>query len=99
MSKPQRRWSPEEDAVLQKEARLQCAVSDDPSLCPLLRSLSLTRWFICLATSGAANDWNLIAQKIKGRSNKDCRKRYYNSIAGGLKKVGLFSGLHLMSYT
>ena len=39
------------------------------------------------ANNGTVDDWNLIAQKIEGRSNKDCRKRFYNGVAGGLKKV------------
>ncbi|KAL2038487.1 hypothetical protein N7G274_008826 [Stereocaulon virgatum] len=63
MSKRQRRWTPEEDGVLQKEVQSQAA-----------------------ANNGTVDDWNLIAQKIEGRSNKDCRKRFYNGVAGGLKK-------------
>jgi hypothetical protein len=27
-----------------------------------------------------------IATKLPGRTNKDCRKRWHNSVAGGLKK-------------
>ncbi|KAL8784760.1 MAG: hypothetical protein Q9213_003791 [Squamulea squamosa] len=39
------------------------------------------------ATDGTVQDWNSIAQRIDGRSNKDCRKRYYNGIvSGGLRK-------------
>lgn len=63
MSKPQRRWSPQEDAILQKEVEAQVADNH-----------------------GVVRDWNSIAQKIDGRSNKDCRKRFYNGIAEGLKK-------------
>ncbi|KAI9375539.1 hypothetical protein BJX61DRAFT_539691 [Aspergillus egyptiacus] len=31
-------------------------------------------------------NWNEIARNIPGRSNKDCRKRYYNRFTGGLRK-------------
>ncbi|KAL3457088.1 hypothetical protein BJX64DRAFT_25773 [Aspergillus heterothallicus] len=31
-------------------------------------------------------NWNEIARQIPGRSNKDCRKRYYNRFTGGLRK-------------
>ncbi|KAL2818668.1 Homeodomain-like protein [Aspergillus granulosus] len=31
-------------------------------------------------------NWNEIAHRIPGRSNKDCRKRYYNRFTGGLRK-------------
>ncbi|GES61361.1 hypothetical protein ATEIFO6365_0011002000 [Aspergillus terreus] len=31
-------------------------------------------------------DWNAIAMKIPGRSNKDCRKRYHNQFAGCVRK-------------
>ncbi|KAL4863852.1 hypothetical protein BDV12DRAFT_177006 [Aspergillus spectabilis] len=31
-------------------------------------------------------NWNEIARHIPGRSNKDCRKRYYNRFTGGLRK-------------
>ncbi|KAK4691472.1 hypothetical protein P7C71_g5536, partial [Lecanoromycetidae sp. Uapishka_2] len=63
MSKPLRRWSPQEDSILQQEAEVQIA-----------------------AYNGTVQDWNVIAQKIEGRSNKDCRKRFYNGITEGLKK-------------
>jgi myb proto-oncogene protein len=35
-----------------------------------------------------ANDMNRcrIADSLPGRTNKDCRKRWHNSVAGGLKK-------------
>jgi hypothetical protein len=42
---------------------------------------------IASAEVGATINWNEIAKKIPGRNNKDCRKRYYNEVAGGLKKV------------
>jgi Myb-like DNA-binding domain len=36
---------------------------------------------------GEIKDWSRVAHMIPQRSNKDCRKRYYNEVAGGLKKV------------
>lgn len=35
---------------------------------------------------GEVKDWCRIASKLPGRTNKDCRKRWHNSVAGGLKK-------------
>ncbi|KAF1836424.1 hypothetical protein BDW02DRAFT_493725 [Decorospora gaudefroyi] len=35
---------------------------------------------------GEAKDWCKIAESLPGRTNKDCRKRWHNSVAGGLKK-------------
>ncbi|KAF2472917.1 uncharacterized protein BDR25DRAFT_219408 [Lindgomyces ingoldianus] len=37
-------------------------------------------------TEGEVKDWCRIAAKLPGRTNKDCRKRWHNSVAGGLKK-------------
>lgn len=31
-------------------------------------------------------DWNRIAAKLPGRTNKDCRKRWVNKVCGSLKK-------------
>jgi len=36
---------------------------------------------------GVVRDWNSIALKIDGRTNKDCRKRFYSGISEGLRKV------------
>lgn len=35
---------------------------------------------------GGGADWCQIALALPGRTNKDCRKRWYNSVAEGLKK-------------
>lgn len=35
---------------------------------------------------GEVKDWCRIAGNLPGRTNKDCRKRWHNSVAGGLKK-------------
>ncbi|KAF2279219.1 uncharacterized protein EI97DRAFT_169574 [Westerdykella ornata] len=37
-------------------------------------------------SEGEVKDWCRIAAKLPGRTNKDCRKRWLNSVAGGLKK-------------
>lgn len=36
--------------------------------------------------AGAATDWQKIAAVLPGRSNKDCRKRWFNVLSGGLRK-------------
>ncbi|DAA76248.1 TPA_exp: Uncharacterized protein A8136_0920 [Trichophyton benhamiae CBS 112371] len=36
--------------------------------------------------AGAATDWQKIAAGLPGRSNKDCRKRWFNVLSGGLRK-------------
>ncbi|KAK4225360.1 Homeodomain-like protein [Podospora fimiseda] len=38
------------------------------------------------SSSGAVRDWNKIATKLPGRTNKDCRKRWVNKVCGNLKK-------------
>ncbi|KAL8886466.1 MAG: hypothetical protein Q9215_005840 [Flavoplaca cf. flavocitrina] len=63
MSRPQRRWTADEDSNLQREVEAQMAAND-----------------------GTVHDWNSIAQRIEGRSNKDCRKRFYNGMVDGLRK-------------
>ncbi|KAF2789240.1 hypothetical protein K505DRAFT_328375 [Melanomma pulvis-pyrius CBS 109.77] len=37
-------------------------------------------------SEGEVKDWCRIASALPGRTNKDCRKRWHNSVAGGLKK-------------
>ncbi|CAA9960373.1 Myb DNA-binding domain protein [Pyrenophora teres f. maculata] len=39
-----------------------------------------------LVIDGEVKDWCRIADSLPGRTNKDCRKRWHNSVAGGLKK-------------
>ncbi|KAI4219910.1 MAG: hypothetical protein L6R36_007995 [Xanthoria steineri] len=63
MSRPQRRWTAEEDSNLQREVESQMA-----------------------ANNGSVHDWNSVALRIDGRSNKDCRKRFYNGMADALRK-------------
>ncbi|KAI1372045.1 hypothetical protein F4677DRAFT_278572 [Hypoxylon crocopeplum] len=38
------------------------------------------------ASTGNIKDWNRIAAKLPGRTNKDCRKRWVNKVCGSLKK-------------
>lgn len=42
---------------------------------------------VATAGNGRRINWNEIAKLIPGRNNKDCRKRYFNEVAGCLKKV------------
>ncbi|RYP27090.1 hypothetical protein DL768_011337 [Monosporascus sp. mg162] len=42
------------------------------------------------ASDGNVNDWNRVAAKLPGRSNKDCRKRWVNKVRGSLKQ-GMWS--------
>ncbi|EFQ96808.1 hypothetical protein MGYG_09205 [Nannizzia gypsea CBS 118893] len=35
---------------------------------------------------GAPTDWQKIAAVLPGRTNKDCRKRWFNVLSGGLRK-------------
>ncbi|KAL8719407.1 MAG: hypothetical protein Q9225_003592, partial [Loekoesia sp. 1 TL-2023] len=37
-------------------------------------------------SDGRSTNWNEIAKLIPGRSNKDCRKRFYNGVTGDRKK-------------
>ncbi|KAL9620212.1 MAG: hypothetical protein Q9160_005221 [Pyrenula sp. 1 TL-2023] len=61
MPRTPRRWTPEEDQILRREAATQLE-------------------------EGSVKSWNRIADQLPGRSNKDCRKRWCNEVAGGLKK-------------
>lgn len=76
MSRSQRRWSREEDAILRREVK---ALLESRKVPGNLRSTSL-------GDDGDIKHWNEIAKKIPGRSNKDCRKRFYNEVTGGLRK-------------
>ncbi|KAL8861122.1 MAG: hypothetical protein Q9178_002336 [Gyalolechia marmorata] len=79
MSRPQRRWTAEEDSILQREVEAQMA-GEQPQHLPYIRQADQT--YCPVATNGTVHDWNSIAQAIDGRSNKDCRKRFYNGING-----------------
>ncbi|KAJ5476097.1 hypothetical protein N7475_001826 [Penicillium sp. IBT 31633x] len=37
-------------------------------------------------TGGKVRDWTVIADKIAGRTNKDCRKRWHNALSGSFNK-------------
>lgn len=39
-----------------------------------------------VAAEGETIDWRQIATKLPGRTNKDCRKRWYNAVADGINK-------------
>ncbi|KAK7756914.1 hypothetical protein SLS62_000930 [Diatrype stigma] len=42
--------------------------------------------YVRVAKAGSVKDWNRIAAKLPSRSNKDCRKRWVNTLSGSLKK-------------
>lgn len=46
----------------------------------------LLHFELVLVNQGGIKDWNRIAAELSGRTNKDCRKRWYNKVAGGLRK-------------
>ncbi|KAF2205734.1 transcription factor, Myb superfamily [Delitschia confertaspora ATCC 74209] len=87
-TRPLRRtWTPKEDQILRREVQAQCNPPlfysfSDPTPALLSGIYVLTKTVI----RGEVNDWCRIATKLPGRSNKDCRKRWFNSVAGGLKK-------------
>ena len=89
MSKVQRRWSREEDALLREETDLQLAGTFLKPGRNAMDHVLLTVFVIAQANDGDIKDWNKIAKKIPGRNNKDCRKRFMNEVQGGLKKVSL----------
>ncbi|KAI0139545.1 hypothetical protein F4776DRAFT_662498 [Hypoxylon sp. NC0597] len=43
-------------------------------------------WPDAAAVGKIVKDWNRIAAKLPGRTNKDCRKRWVNKVCGSLKK-------------
>lgn len=53
---------------------------------PKLLYLSLTPRTLTLAPTGNIKDWHIIASKLPGRTNRDCRKRWINKVRGTLKK-------------
>jgi myb-related protein len=73
VSKTRKYWTPEEDHILRQEALSQCI-----STSTLHQIENLTLWLIKLAVKASriVKDWNGIASKLPGRSNKDCRKRW-----------------------
>ncbi|KAF2193230.1 hypothetical protein K469DRAFT_796062 [Zopfia rhizophila CBS 207.26] len=57
-------------------------VGEDQTLREEVEAQTLTS----IVVEGEVKDWCRIAAKLPGRTNKDCRKRWFNSVAGGLKK-------------
>jgi len=85
MGKPRRNWTVEEDALLR---RVVSNGQRHPPPLPLLFSLTLPNkqtlthihHIIAIANSRPLL-WREFAKHIPGRSNKDCRKRWWNSLA------------------
>lgn len=79
MPRTPRFWTPEEDEAL----RLEMTEYRMIFLCPVLVFLLTV---MVLVEKEKAIDWCQIASKLPGRTNKDCRKRWHNAVAGGLNK-------------
>lgn len=78
-----RRWTAEEDEILRQGGLAQCSgtIYSQKSFYVFENVIN------CLVDrSGSIYDWDRIARNLPGRSNKDCRKRWLNVVAGGLKK-------------
>ena len=76
-----RRWTEEEDRILIREATIQRESS--PYCCrtstAIIQHQPEQGWLTLRDLSveaGALKHWNLIADKLPGRTNKDCRKRW-----------------------
>lgn len=73
-----RRWTDKEDQVLSQEAESQCCTPQNPIIsAPVLTWLQVSQ--------GSLKDWNRVAAKLAGRTNKDCRKRW-SKIGENVKK-------------
>ena len=68
-----RRWTAEEDELLRKEAKSQRMGTHQTRFNPvrLLANINTNK-----VMQGSLKDWNRIAAKLEGRTNKDCRKRW-----------------------
>lgn len=86
MFKTQRRWSPGEDAILREEVELQTSGTARQFKALIFGT---DNGMALAAQEGKPINWNEVAKRIPSRSNKDCRKRFYNEVTGGLKKVSV----------
>jgi hypothetical protein len=82
MPRAARKWTPEEDNLLSREVHAQCKQNSHQTGSHLLTG---TSWSVIVA-EGKVKDWTVIANKIPGRTNKDCRKRWHNVLSGGFNK-------------
>lgn len=90
MPQPPNRWTLEEDQLLRQEVLAQRMYSDyfiSPSPIIALFTNCNPCTAQCITVSqGDVRDWQTIAVKLPGRTNKDCRKRWHNVVAGGMNK-------------
>ncbi|KAF3484371.1 transcriptional activator [Arthroderma uncinatum] len=80
------RWTQDEDAILIKRLYEQEACirpSPVPTLPPDPNGMAN---MYKGDPTGTAADWQKVAAALPGRSNKDCRKRWFNVLSGGLRK-------------
>lgn len=78
-ARPPRKWTVAEDQKLRAEVEAQSMSTPSSSHLFIADSFSLV-------SEGEVRDWCRIAHQLPGRTNKDCRKRWHNSVTGGLKK-------------
>lgn len=78
-TRPRRWWTKDEDKILRDEANKQRQF--DISYCFLYAHNA----HITIVAQGAIKDWNRIAVRLRGRTNKDCRKRF-SKVSESLRK-------------
>ncbi|KAF2816908.1 uncharacterized protein BDZ99DRAFT_564730 [Mytilinidion resinicola] len=78
MARQPRKWTTAEDQVLKAEVSMQLITGEVKDWCRYVEEGSI----------GDKPELNSIsiASSLPGRTNKDCRKRWHNAVAGGLKK-------------
>ena len=80
MPRTPRFWTPQEDEALRLE------MEEYGMILMCLFQVFLLMVMVLLVEKEKAIDWCQIASKLPGRTNKDCRKRWHNAVAGGLNK-------------
>lgn len=82
-----RKWTAEEDRMLREEVEAQKRLSRTSASYIVGHCAHLTQRLTSFPENGGqVKDWCAVAAKLPGRTNKDCRKRWLNSVAEGLKK-------------
>ncbi|KAL4915851.1 hypothetical protein BDW62DRAFT_203303 [Aspergillus aurantiobrunneus] len=81
MARLPKKWTADEDATLRKEVAAQ---RETPL--PYCYAHTLNSDSVCSGARPEGRDWCHIAEKLPGRTNKDCRKRWHNTMAGEFRK-------------
>ncbi|OJK01925.1 hypothetical protein ASPACDRAFT_40742 [Aspergillus aculeatus ATCC 16872] len=85
MKRSRRSWTTKEDELLRKLVQ-NCGCMENSSHNSFPHLASSRTLILSSATALDTSDtvlWSELAQKVPGRSNKDCRKRWWNTLAGG----------------